>query len=79
MVIPNRPMHATTVLNQNIPARAEGQQSGMESKYFPLAENPIWRLTVRKEGSDETGSSSYDVGGGKGKASANAFDGEQDE
>lgn len=39
----------------------------------------IWRLTVRKEGSDETGNSSYNVGGDKGKASANPFDGEQDE
>lgn len=39
----------------------------------------LWKLTVRKKGSDETGSSGYDVGGGEGKAPANAFDGEQDE
>ncbi len=37
------------------------------------------RLTFRNEGSDEAGDSSHDVGGGEGKASANAFDSEEDE
>lgn len=79
IVIPNRPMHATTVLSQNIPAQVECQQSGLESTYFRLVPNLLWRLTVRKKGSDEAGSSSYDVGGGEGKTPADAVDGEQDE
>lgn len=37
------------------------------------------RLTLRNEGGDEAGGSGHDVGGGEGKASAEAFDGEQDE
>lgn len=44
---------------------------------LPLAGG--WRLTVRNKGSDETGSSGYDVGGGEGKAPADAFNGKQDE
>lgn len=36
-------------------------------------------LTVRNEGGDEAGGSGYEVGRGEGKASADAFDGEEDE
>lgn len=35
-------------------------------------------LTVRNEGSNEAGGSSHEVGGGEGKAPADAFDGEED-
>lgn len=73
IVIPNRPMHATTVFTQNIPAAA--QQSGLKSTHLRLAPNLLWRLTVRNKGSDETRSSGYDVGGGERKAPANAIDG----
>ena len=45
---------------------------------FPIqSHGPI--LTLRNEGGDEAGGSRHDVGGGEGNASADAFDGEQDE
>ena len=41
----------------------------------------LWEviLTVRNEGGDQTGCSSYKVCSGEGKASPNAFNGEEDE
>lgn len=37
------------------------------------------RLTFRDEGGDEAGGSGYEVGGSEGKATADTFDGEEDE
>lgn len=79
IVTPNRPMHATMVLNQNIPAVVEHKQSGLEPTFVRLVPNTLWRLTVREKGSNETGNSGYNVRRGEGEAPADSIDGEQDE
>lgn len=77
MVIPSRPIQATTVLNQNMPTREESNVWLVQCFLTSVKTNKLFRLTLRNEGSDEAGGSSHEVGRGEGKASADAFNGEE--